>query len=318
MGLSKIIDENRRSADQLGWDPSWFGVEDWGTALVKAITAFQRAFEIKPDGWCDETTFRRILSERDEVETPKRPEVLSDHFIFAGERIPVPGAKIITMDEDGALPIRLQGERRRRYNAVERPPESVTAIIVHWDATSSAAVTRRVLEAKDISSNFCIDWDGVIYQYVDAACETYHAGIGIVNDVAIGIDLNCEVGGGEKTKEINRRLVDKGRLPRPIVDGVRINGWRPKPFLGLYGEQVAALTALVSAITKHTGVPLERPASTGDANDIRSLRRARDFGPGIYHHAEVDWKREIKGKFRRSGKWDTSNLDLDAVVRRAA
>ena len=66
-----------------------------------------------------------------------------------------------------------------------RRTRSPSMLVTHWDATTSAEKCKRVLQARKISTHFCIDNDGVIYQYVDTNNVAWHAGC--VNKYSIGI-----------------------------------------------------------------------------------------------------------------------------------
>jgi hypothetical protein len=300
---------NRGSAAVLGWSPSWFGLpeDEFGSPLTDAICLYQHEWQIAVDGWCDASTYRRVVLERQlaglEEDEDDGPATTSDFLIFNGEPV-LCAAPCVTMGEEGAQVIERKyrskktGKTKHRYGT-PRDPDDIDMAIIHWPVTSSVKKTRYVLEAKGISSNLAIDWKGVVYQMVDLACPTWHAGPRTVNRRSIGIDLQCEVGGGAKTDKINRRLVAKGRPPRPIIDGVRINGWRPKPFLGMYPDQITSLHAVLATLASCSAMPLLAPAYV-DPENLRFMDQpSRTLPPGVYHHAEV-----------KKRKWDTAGVDL--------
>lgn len=62
-------------------------------------------------------------------------------------------------------------------------------VVLHTDISPHANQTFRVLVGRGLSSHFCINWNGMIYQNADIADYTAHAG-GDANPVSIGIDMN--------------------------------------------------------------------------------------------------------------------------------
>ena len=55
---------NESSANQLGWEPSWFGEKYFDDKLVRAVKKFQKQYGLVADGLCGPTTFRRLFTER--------------------------------------------------------------------------------------------------------------------------------------------------------------------------------------------------------------------------------------------------------------
>lgn len=325
MSLTELELLNRESSEELGWVPADFSALDFDQLLVANVIALQRDCGLEETGWVDDSTYRRLTVVQDlDHGFPQRvtpPPVVIDHFLFDGVLVPCPGVNVVTEGEPEALVIprtyKKGGKPKSRYYKRARLPEEITSAIVHWDATSRCEKTYDVLVSKGISSNFVIAWDGTVYQMVDAAHGTYHAGIGLVNKSSIGIDMNTTAtrSTSKYFDRVQAKLRGLGR-PRPIVDGVKINGWSPGAFLGCYQAQEDALAHLLAALSRHTAIPLARPASTGSPRDIRRISGPSEFTPGVYHHAEVDWRRTIRGKKNAvSGKWDTSCTDLDRCVR---
>ena len=56
---------NKSSSDSLGWDPSWFGCEEFNVDLVKAVQKWQKANGLTADGLVGPMTYRRIWTERE-------------------------------------------------------------------------------------------------------------------------------------------------------------------------------------------------------------------------------------------------------------
>ncbi len=111
-------------------------------------------------------------------------------------------------------------------------------IVTHWDATTSAEKCKRVLQARKISTHFCIDNDGVIHQYVDTNNIAYHAGR--VNKYSIGIDFS-----NAYYTKYNKWYEKNGFGERPILKDSRVHGIRLKPHLGYYKVQIEAYKKLV-------------------------------------------------------------------------
>ena len=55
---------NEASANKLDWNPTWFGENHFDENLTKAIQKWQRKSNIKADGLCGPSTYRRIWTER--------------------------------------------------------------------------------------------------------------------------------------------------------------------------------------------------------------------------------------------------------------
>lgn len=295
---------NQDLAKALGWVPTLFGVPGFGPALDVAIRAFQGQFpDLIEDGICGHATFRRLILDR----APSSPveheaPAASDHLLIGGQAHDVKWDRVVVPGEVGALELR-RGFSRRSKRKVDK-------VITHWDVCIDAHDCYKVLNAKGISTHFVIDWDGTIYQLVDLAHEAWHAGIGWINRSSIGIDFSTPV-----YPKYQDKAVARGQDARPIISGWRINGWGPGPFLGPHQAQLDAYAALLEAIHRHLGVPLD---CVGGTTARLKYQRKKAIGPGIYHHAEVDYPRKRKdGKIRRSGKWDTAGVDIPTAIEMA-
>ena len=55
---------NESSAGKLGWEPEWFGCDDFDDDLTAAIAKFQKDRKMTADGLCGPGTFRVIYNER--------------------------------------------------------------------------------------------------------------------------------------------------------------------------------------------------------------------------------------------------------------
>ena len=129
-------------------------------------------------------------------------------------------------------------------------------IVTHWDATTSADKCRRVLQARKISSHFCIDNDGVIHQFVDTNHIAWHAGG--VNSVSIGVDFS-----NAYYIKYNKWYQANNFEKRPVLSDSRVHGVRLKPHLGYYPVQIGAYKALLRTLSAHYDIPLECPVENG-------------------------------------------------------
>lgn len=160
-----------------------------------------------------------------------------------------------------ALMARLK-TRRRRSEAIQA--------ILHHDACISALRCFAVLQARGLSTHFCIDNDGTVFQFADPALEVaYHAGR--FNGRSIGIDISNAVLTRFADRYDPRR--EQATLP---VHGRPVTGLLPYPC------QIEAALALLRVLRQHF---------PGIANDHRS--EARFFEdvapetPGIFGHLQV-------------------------------
>ena len=284
---------NKRSSKKLGWTPKWFSVDAFGEGLQLAIKDFQDDYpDLRVDGMCGPSTFRRLKLERDAAGVG--PE-LKDTILIGSKLLPIAWDKVIVPGEDGSLALS-KGFRRKKERYTNM-------VITHWDVCTSAEKCFRVLNGKGISTHFCIDWDGTIYQFVDVVHEAWHAGVSKINRQSVGIDLNNPI-----YPKYNDILVKRGQTERPIISGYTINGWNPGEFLGFHKVQIDAYTALLAALNQH--LPDLELVPTGDSGDpkvIKTIKVNRAVAEGgVMHHAHV-----------KKRKWDTAGVDIAACCEAA-
>src|SRR5210317_1668204 len=98
---------NEGSAAKLGWDPSWFGCDEFDDRLVKEISKWQKKLGIKPDGLCGPTTFRRIFNERESKINEYIPSDVKAkdkaYIVHHGSFHPIEWDKVVLWSEDGGL-----------------------------------------------------------------------------------------------------------------------------------------------------------------------------------------------------------------------
>ena len=241
MDTQAKIDYNKKSAAKHGWEPGWFGAEEFNEQLVEKILEFQTEHDLEPDGLCGPMTYARAL-------TGLEATADTNHIICDGKEVRLDWDKTIGLHHTDrkCLPGTCYD-----FKAEDRQP---TMIVTHWDAALSAESCYRILKKRGISSHFVIDNDGTIYQMVDTKHVCWHAGIGSVNRVSIGIDFTNAY--YTKYQDWYER---KGFGPRPVLEGVRMHGRTLDPFLGYYPVQIEAYKALVKGLCEHYNIKLECP-----------------------------------------------------------
>jgi hypothetical protein len=261
-------------------------VPEFGEELQNAIREFQGNYQdLKVDGMCGTVTFRRINLERDSQD---EGPVCGDNILIGGKLLPIPWDKVVVPGENGSLEL-TKGFRRKK-------DRYINMVITHWDVCTSAKKCRYILAAKGISTHFCIDWDGTIYQFMDVVHEGWHSGVSKINQQSVGIDLNNPV-----YTKYNKILVKRGQPKRPVIGGYSINGWKPKEFLGFHQVQIDAYIALLAGLNAHLpDLNLVPTGDTGNPKVIKTITvsKAATEG-GVMHHAHV-----------KKRKWDTAGVHI--------
>ena len=232
---------NKKSAKKHGWHPNWFApyLTDFNNELIDEIINFQTEHDLKPDGLVGPMTFRRILSDREyQLEFEKS----KNHILVNGKKVPIDWDVKLDLIKPGAF---------KKYRGSRKP----NMVVTHWDVCTSAEKCKRVLEARDISTHFCIDNDGVIYQFLDTNDVGWHAGK--VNNYSIGVDLS-----NAYYVRYNSFYERKGHGLRPVLTDSRVHGVKLKPHLGYYPVQIEAYKHLVKTLCNHYKIPFVVPMTT--------------------------------------------------------
>tara|TARA_Y100000310_G_C20583894_1_gene764410 strand:+ start:107 stop:955 length:849 start_codon:yes stop_codon:yes gene_type:complete len=225
---------NKKSSKQFGWHPSWFDehLTEFNSELIDCIEWFQMEHDLKADGMVGPITFRRLISTRDLEES-------ENYILVDGQHVKI----------DWDVKIDLMPKNCFRTWRKERKPNM---IVTHWDATTSAERCKRVLQARNISTHFCIDNDGIIYQYVDTNNVAWHAGG--VNKYSIGVDFS-----NAYYLKYTDYYIKKGFNKRPVCKNSVVHGVKLKPHLGYYPVQIEAYKKLVKVLSDHYDIPLQTP-----------------------------------------------------------
>ena len=270
---------NKRSAKRYGWHPSWLDdhLIEFNSELIDCIKWFQIEHGLDVDGKVGPITFRRLLSERDLKKT-KNHILINDQYV----------------EIDWDVKIDLMPTNCFRTWRKQRKPKM---IVTHWDATTSAEKCKRVLQARNISTHFCIDNDGIIYQYVDTNNVAWHAGG--VNKYSVGIDFS-----NAYYLKYNDYYVKKGFNKRPICKDSRVHGIKLRPHLGYYPVQIEAYKKLVKTLCDHYDIPIQTPMineNVTDANVVKEAVKGKYNGIVCHYHVSRN-------------KIDCAGLDLKSIV----
>ena len=125
---------NESSAAKLGWEPEWFGCDEFDEDLVDAIGKFQKKNGMGADGLCGPGTFRVLFNERMEGIEEFRPSKASsgEKFIMCnGDYFPIDWPKVKLFFEGDGLKL----TKGFRKHVGERKP---SFFVCHWDVCLSS------------------------------------------------------------------------------------------------------------------------------------------------------------------------------------
>jgi len=286
---------NESSAAKLGWEPEWFGCDEFDEDLVEAIGNFQKKNGMSADGLCGPGTFRVLFNERMEDIEEFRPARASkgEKFIISnGDYFPIDWPKVkLFFEADG-----LKLTKGLRKHVGERNP---SFFVCHWDVCLSSKTCHRVLEKRGISVHFAIDNDGTIYQFMDMNDIAWHAGGRTWNNKSIGVEI-----ANAYYPKYQGWYKKNGLEERPLVEGATVHGKTLDPFMDFYPVQYEALKALMKAVHEATGIPLQAPLDrSGNTNTTVSKKAADGRFEGFVSHYHL-----------KRGKIDCANLDLKTIL----
>ena len=287
---------NQASAEKLGWDPSWFGCEEFDQNLIKSIKKWQSENGVKPDGMCGPSTHRRIFTQRiskiDDYESAVTPEKDDAHLVYRGNFIPIDWKKVVLWSEDDGL--KINSKNYRPYFEKRK----INSFVNHWDVCLSSKSCASVLNKRGLSVHFLIDNDGTIYQLCDINHMCFHAG-SKVNPTSIGVEI-----ANAYYPKYQSWYVKKGFGERPIISGEKVHGRSMKDFTGFYPVQLEALQALWKSIHEGVGIPLECPVDSNNMTlKTTDSKSARGTFKGFISHYHITSK-----------KIDCAGLDIKALL----
>ena len=241
---------NEASAKKLGWEPGWFGEKYFDDKLVRAIKKWQRSRQLKADGLCGPSTFRRLWTERQAEIDNYKPESkhFSNYLVYNGDFFPIDWDKFVLWSEKGGL----ETPPGNYYDYSGRPRRNIRYFVNHWDVCLNSKSCQNVLNRRGASVHFLIDNDGTIYQTMDMQHAAWHAGSSRTNRPSIGVEIS-----NAYYPKYQNWYKKHGFGQRPLIDDAWVHGEKLEPFTGFYPEQLKALKTLWQAIHNATGIPYE-------------------------------------------------------------
>ena len=204
--------------------------------------------------------------------------------IICGEFIPCanPKARFVTHEEDPywdfqksvAPPgvdrekylferkLTVKGGGTRTVRTLEEAQQVVDLILLHADGMTTAHATHRVLLNGGLSTHFCVDWDGTVYQCADPGLYgTLHGGE--QNMRSVGIDLCNDMVELHKDASKPYPYPDNQRdewpkYKRPKSPVIKIQG-RGKQTYGYTDPQYVGLIELLKILCDALDVPKQPP-----------------------------------------------------------
>jgi len=273
------------------------GIDPDSPRYVARIIAAERDFGLYPTGQLSFGLIKHLLN--DDLRPP-----IQDHVILGGHHHTINAhVRDFSESREGGLSFyALKKGYRERQNT-----DGIKRIVLHWDATLNSENAFKILLRRGLGSHFGINYDGVIYQWLDPGVHVaYH--IADDNRHAVGIDINNPV-----SMKYASRCKRQG-YPRPILSQHAFGRSSSKypEFLGFTEQQLSSLRKLLHVLGTVYQIPIVPPA--------RDSSRWYDPIQFEYSHAAVtDSRRGVFGhlnyaKAAARGKWDPLGLPWDKVV----
>ena len=287
---------NEASAQKLGWEPSWFGCSRFNDDLIDAIAKYQKTKGLSADGMCGPSTYRRIYTDRQkDIESffPNEKNNKDSFIIYNSNYFPIQWPKVkLWFEGDGF-------KMRKGFKTMETKRDP-SFFVCHWDVCLSSQSCYKVLQQRGLSVHFLIDNDGTIYQTMDMNDVAYHAGSRKWNNKSIGVEIS-----NAYYLKHQDWYEKQGLGKRPIIRDAVVHGQKLDPFLGFYPQQIQALRALMRAVNKAAGIPLQAPLDRSKRTNTTVSKKCADgrFEGFISHYHLTN------------NKIDCAGLDLDKILK---
>jgi len=288
---------NESSASNLGWQPSWFGCDDFDDDLVDAIATWQKKNGLKPDGLCGPGTFRRVFTERQSEIDDYIPDLIPDKdesfIVHQGNFFPIDWPKVVLWSEE-------KGYKARNGFTSYFEPRDIKMFVNHWDVCLNSKTCYKVLAKRGLAVHFLIDNDGTIYQLLDMNHAAYHAGSKKHNHSSIGVEIS-----NAYDPKYQSWYQKNGYGERPILTEETVHGKSLGEFTGFYDVQLEALKALWKAVHKATGIPLKCPTDK-EGNTLKKVSTSA---------AANNFKGFVSHYHLTNRKIDCAGLDINSMLK---
>lgn len=247
------------SLEALGLDPRAVNA----ISIAEAVAVYQTSNKLLVDGILGPKTQTLLLDAK-----PWTPPAGDEYVIVGGKPEKVNGLRVITMAEPGGLD--LMKHSTKGYSR-RRPGTTIDLFVLHHDGCYSSHDCFNVLVDRGVGMHFGLDFDGTVYQWVDAALVAW--GQNHVNNRALGVEIN------------NPEKVDRngkhGQPTRPIEINDADTCGRPRQVLGFTPAQKVAAVQLTSELCRIFNIKCQLPAhSTRDRQPARPDGVSRALMPG--------------------------------------
>jgi|TARA_R110000796_G_C14551158_1_gene433855 hypothetical protein len=266
---------NKDTSRKYGWEPSWFGADDFGPELDQKVKEFQRSLGITADGLVGPSTYRRIFAHREANIDDYEPS--GENIVYNGKFFPINWKKVVLWDE----PHGLEMNKGTYSDYSGKEPRDISMFVNHWDVCLSSKSCADVLNKRKVSVQFCIDNDGTIYQLADMQHACWHAGSRTVNHKSVGVEIS---------NAFYLKYQDwytKRFGPRPIIDDAVVHGKKLETHLGFYPIQIEALKALWEAVSNACDIPLEAPTKNGELDTGENKDVSSGQFEGFVNHYNI-------------------------------
>jgi hypothetical protein len=288
----------------------------------------QPATEKEMDGKLGPMTFTRMTTWLDFVNDGIEEEILldrvpemtsSDHIIWAGKQVPVPGVQIVSLEEENGLDLiagskKKWGKKEKGFSSwasKARTKDILTLAgqhekwarilgFVHWDAGWSSEGAYKMLLRRGLGSTCGVDRprksDGqvIAYQWLDPGLYYGWHGSSANPRSLFSFDMSCAV--YAKYSDKYKALCGIERPLLKISSHEKIGG---KVFLGMYRDQVLTMMRILKALSEFTGLPYHWPLKADGSFQGRNYKRLwKDDFHGVAEHRHLP----------STTKWDCRGL----------